>query len=405
MFLRFSALIVIVLTTQIVNSQTKNEIEFNKYASQQDSLMMDAYNKRDTSGYRKILESFIINFSKFDKSNQESFDSYLLNAYYNFACTYSITGNNQKALDYLEKSKYTDYGHLLVDSDLDNLRKEKRFEKCLSYAHKYLFKNLDTLKKASKYNIDDKTVIPAFTYQSANDSNLMKLRKLYKLDSIAGNGNEISRFINLMRWVHNIIRHDGSKGIPSKRNALDMITICKNENKTLNCRGLAILLNDVYLSMGYQSRFVTCLPKDSTDNDCHVINMVYSRTFQKWIWIDPTFEAYVMDEKGDLLSLQEVRERLINGKPLILNPDANWNRSSSQSKEGYLYDYMAKNLYRLQCPISSEFNYEQGVAKYCELIPVDYLEYIKKDKSKDNRIIISSDYQTLNPNLFWTKPE
>jgi hypothetical protein len=212
-----------------------------------------------------------------------------------------------------------------------------------------------------------------------------------------------------MRWVHNLIPHDGNKGNPDERNALSMISICKKENRTLNCRGLAIVLNEVYLAMGYKSRFVTCLPKDSTDNDCHVIDMVYSRTLQKWIWMDPTFEAYVMNEKGELLSLQEVRERLINGKPLLLNPDANWNHRITQTKAGYLYDYMAKNLYRLQCPIFSEFNYEtkgNGIVKnYCELIPLDYLDYIKNDKKKENSPIIKSDVKLSNPAIFWERPE
>ena len=36
-----------------------------------------------------------------------------------------------------------------------------------------------------------------------------------------------------------------------------------------------------------------------------------------------------MNETGELLGLQEVRERLINDQPLILNPDANWNRQNT----------------------------------------------------------------------------
>ena len=33
-------------------------------------------------------------------------------------------------------------------------------------------------------------------------------------------------------------------------------------------------------------------------NDCHVINVVYSATLDKWVWVDPTFDAYVVDENG-----------------------------------------------------------------------------------------------------------
>ena len=65
----------------------------------------------------------------------------------------------------------------------------------------------------------------------------------------------------------------------------------------------------------------------------------------KWIWLDPTFAAYVTDENGLLLHPGEVRYRLINDLPLVLNEDANWNHRSIQTKASYLDNYMAKNLY------------------------------------------------------------
>ncbi len=389
--------------------QINSEIEFSNYANKQDSLMRIAYQNLDTATYGKILDKFVLSYNKLDKKTQIAFEPLLSGVYYNFSCTYSLVGNNQKALEYLEKSKFNDYGHLLVDTDLDNIRKEKRFVDCLNYAKKYFLINLEILKKASEYNVNEKKIFPEFTYQSYKDTNLVKLRKLYKLDSIAGNGNEISKFINLMRWVHNNITHDGTNGNIEKLNALDLISTCKKENKTLNCRGLAIILNEIYLSMDFKSRFVTCLPKDSTDNDCHVINMVFSNTLQKWIWMDPTNEAYVMNENGELLSIEEVRERLINEKPLILNPDANWNHNSSRNKEDYLISYMAKNLYRFQCPINSEFDcetYKKGkVVKYCELIPLDYLGYKNIKKNKGNGVLIFTDFYSMNPNDFWSKPK
>ncbi|PKP07836.1 MAG: hypothetical protein CVU08_15915, partial [Bacteroidetes bacterium HGW-Bacteroidetes-3] len=181
---------------------------------------------------------------------------------------------------------------------------------------------IDILKKADKYNLEDSREIPNFTYQTSNDSNLVLLRKTFNLDSIAGTGNEVSQILSLLHWMHNLIRHDGLNGNPETLNALSMINTCKKDNRSLNCRGLAMALNECYLSMGFKSRYVICLPKDSlgVDKDCHVINMVYSNSQKKWLWIDPTFDDYVMNEKGELLSLEEVRERIICEQPLILNP-------------------------------------------------------------------------------------
>jgi hypothetical protein len=162
--------------------------------------------------------------------------------------------------------------------------------------------------------------------------------------------------------------------------------------------------------MGYKSRFVTCLPKDSlgTDNDCHVINMVYSNVLQKWLWIDPTFDAYVMNEKGELLSIEEVRNRIILNEPLIINPDANWNHSVSQTKASYLDYYMAKNLYWLQCPLNSEYDLETikpgKEIIYLDLLPLDYFRQ-SPDKTVDTyngtKLIF---YKTTNSTIFWQKP-
>ena len=81
-----------------------------------------------------------------------------------------------------------------------------------------------------------------------------------------------------------------------------------------------------------------------------------------------------MNEKGELLGIQEVRERLINDQTLILNPEANWNRLTSQTKEEYLNRYMAKNLYRLECQLISGYNTETWrdgkEITYVELLPL-----------------------------------
>ena len=70
--------------------------------------------------------------------------------------------------------------------------------------------HLDVLKSAKDYNLHDKREVPAFTYQPASNANLQLLRSTWKLDSVAGHGNEASKIINLLHWVHNFIPHDGT---------------------------------------------------------------------------------------------------------------------------------------------------------------------------------------------------
>ncbi len=218
--------------------------------------------------------------------------------------------------------------------------------------------------------------------------------------------------MNVLHWVHELIPHDGNHENPAVRNALQLITVCRKDSRGLNCRGLAIVLNEAYLALGFASRLVTCLPKDSlrTDPDCHVINMVYVPSLKKWIWADPTNDAYVMNEKGELLGIQEVRERIIRNEPLILNPTANWNHRSSTTKEDYLYRYMAKNLYILQSPVSSTWNMEapaQGkTIQYIQLLPLDYFKQSPDVKENPNQKSGTryQFYNTNSPAAFWQLP-
>jgi hypothetical protein len=270
---------------------------------------------------------------------------------------------------------------------------------------------LDILKTAGQYNLADKREIPRFTYESKDKPELVALRTGFNLDSIAGKGNEVSQILNLMHWVHNLIPHDGNHDNPSVKNALSMIAQCKQEKRGLNCRGLATVLNECYLSLGIPSRFVTCMPKDSVFQDCHVINLVFSRELKKWLWIDPTNDAYVMNEKGELLDIREVRERLINGKPLILNPEANWNHMASQTKEEYLENYMAKNLFRLECPVESAYDYETWkngkTVSYIELLPLNTYRQLpqKSTETIQKTGTTFTYYKTNNPDLFWKIPD
>ena len=266
------------------------------------------------------------------------------------------------------------------------------------------------LKKAAKYNTSDLRTVPEFIYQDSSDSHLQALRKKYNLDSIAGDAGEFNQIINLMHWIHNLVRHDGQHGNPENKNADDLITVCSDGSRGLNCRGLAISLNECYLAMGFKSRYVTCMPKELEFDDCHVVNMVYSEWLGKWVYMDPSNNAYVMDEKGMLLGIEEVRQRLIDGRTLIVNPDANWNNEQFVWLEDYIHNYMAKNLYRLECPVSSEYDYETKLpgknTTYIQLLPLDGInqtpqksEYVNKDFNST-----MTNYVTNNPSTFWKAP-
>jgi hypothetical protein len=93
-------------------------------------------------------------------------------------------------------------------------------------------------------------------------------------------------------------------------------------------------------------------------------------------WMDPSFNAYWKDEKGNLLSIEEVRERLIDDRALILNEDANWNNQNIQTKESYLDNWMSKYLYWFNCATDNRFNpesrYRNTNQTYINLCPLGF---------------------------------
>ncbi len=324
-------------------------------------------------------------------------DDLVANVYYNLACCYALTTQKKLALETLEKSirlGYKDYGNMLNDKDFENIRKDKKFKSLLEEIKQY--DRLTILQNSSAYIKDDNDSLPQFVYQDSSDYRLVNVRKFFNLDSVAGDGDEISKILNILHFAHNAIRHDGGNFALCEFDAIDLYNYHKSTGEGVNCRHLAIALNEMYLSMGIPSRYVTCMPYNSGDQDCHVINSVWSSQYQKWIWIDPTFEAYVKDENGNYLSIQEVRERLIEGRPVFLNEDANWNNENKQTKEYYLDSYMAKNLYWFDCVTNYCFNpesrYRYVENKHVFLTPSTY------EKSSDWAVITHDD------NYFWQTP-
>ncbi|MFD2584956.1 transglutaminase domain-containing protein [Pedobacter vanadiisoli] len=316
---------------------------------------------------------------------------------------------DKESISFNVDPKIGEYDFIILVNGTDTARTQVKYDAKAPVRKPVAY--LDTLQKAGKYNLADRREIPVFTYQSMDNPNLVRIKKDLKLDSVAGNGNELSKVFNLLHWVHNLIRHDGNSDNPTLKNAIDLIKVCREQNRGVNCRMLATVLNECYLAMGITSRYITCMPKETNFDDCHVINMVYSKDLKKWIWIDPTFDSYVMDEKGNLLGIQEVRERLIKNMPLVLNADANWNRTALQSKEYYLQTYMAKNLYRLETPVISQFDTETWTSgkevSYVELLPLDGIVQgpQKRESTNQKTGVKFINYKTNNPELFWTTPK
>lgn len=358
--------------------------------------------------FRKTIEltnQWLADYTQATPTVQKSYLNWLRNSYYIKSTVFVALEQHDSALASLKGAiiaGFADYDLVKTDPNLDPLRTSKEFGVLMNMVRErndYLY----VLRNCGPYEPEN-TTLPEFSYENKHSPTLSKFRKMYRLDSIAGKGDEILRMHRLMRWVHSIVRHDSSAAMASRLSALELLQYTKRTGKGLDCRGLATILNDAYLSMGYPSRILTCMPKDTNDREHHVITMVYSRKLSKWLWMDPTNEAYIMDQTGNFLSVREVRDAVIKDDNVILNMDANVNNSVRREKSEYIDRYMAKNLYWFACPLASGYEEDKGTSKktaeYIMLLPSGY------DPFKTSMIALGDGvgYVTRNADYFWQTP-
>ena len=102
---------------------------------------------------------------------------------------------------------------------------------------------------------------------------------------------------------------------------------------------------ELLLSADIKARYITCMPEDKDDPDCHVVNEVWLPELNKWAMIDTDMGGhYVTDRNGTPLSLKEMRENYISGKKMLMHP-----AFGKAQKDNDYYAYMAKNTYWFAC--------------------------------------------------------
>ena len=388
---------------------------FETVFNRQDTKRKELWKSKDFRKAIVVMQDLHSRYQQLDSLEKVKYIGNIQGLFYNLSCAYSLIYQIDSSIMYLQNTVDlgpSNYNWLKKDPDLDNIRKDKRYQAIVdklkeTYDYEFILKRNGSYKKESGF-------LPSVNYQAKGASELTALRIKYHLDAIAGNGSEVSRFINLMSWVHQTVRHDGNSSNPSDRHADAMIELCKKENRGVNCRMLATILNEVYLSMGYQSHFVTCLPKDKNDNDCHVINSVFSHELNKWLWMDPSFDTWVKDDKGNFLGIEEVRKRLVDHLPVFASPKIDHNGTPyGGGGDEYLHSYMAKNLFQVQIPsiscsaFESRTSMESLVLQNPKPMEKFYIQLIPSEFKHENVAlgkIVNGVYYTNDSEQFWKKP-
>jgi tetratricopeptide (TPR) repeat protein len=104
--------------------------EFEKFAVLQDSLMVNAYKKRDVKTQEKLQKDFSDRYENLSGIDRARFQYFYYNSFYNLCCTYALLNNKEKAAEYMAKTikaGYLDYSFIKDDTDLNNVKNDKQF--------------------------------------------------------------------------------------------------------------------------------------------------------------------------------------------------------------------------------------------------------------------------------------
>lgn len=177
------------------------------------------------------------------------------------------------------------------------------------------------------------------------------LTEKYKIDEIAGEGTEFERAVRLMNEFAPRLTHKSDYDNHIEINALKLLEYSLDNSKNgINCRSKAQILNEMCLALGIYSRKVWICPYSIYDNDCHVVNEIYDTNLAKWVMLDITNNEYWVNEKGEPLSVLEIREYGVN--QIFCTPvgesDDNENLQKLKQKNIADFLYIMKNMVYFQ---------------------------------------------------------
>ena len=203
---------------------------------------------------------------------------------------------------------------------------------------------------------------PKFRYECSHPE-LVKLRDAYRLDRIAGTGDDWSKAVNLSKWITEHIGYKAditsskpevSKSLPMNADGLLKYSFDKGQDNGINCYMHAIVLTEACLSVGLKCRIVSLNPLNPYDYDNHLVNVVWCTDLSKWAMVDSSFNAYLRDENGVILNPWELRDLLCRHKTVVCNDELEFN-GVKHNTVGYL-SYLAKNLVYMHSPTLTGFN-------------------------------------------------
>ncbi len=133
-----------------------------------------------------------------------------------------------------------------------------------------------------------------FQWSDPDNGYLQGLSLEFGLDGIIRDqDSDLSKILAVTDWTHNLWSHSGSNQ-PEQNDPLSIYREAISQNRNFRCVEYAIVLTGSLNALDFPSRVLALKMKDVEtikSGAGHVVTETYSREFDKWIFIDPQWNA------------------------------------------------------------------------------------------------------------------
>lgn len=250
-----------------------------------------------------------------------------------------------------------------------------------------------------------------FKYKKIYKNQFDEVYSKYRFNEIEGQNNDFEKSVNIMNWIGRHSYYYGYSKL-SSRTPVEIIEkyFDKGFKGAINCYMKSIVLADILCSSGIYAIPVTItvnvVDKSVEDyvgnGQVHVVVHAYIKELSKWVMFDPSYNAYVVDKRNNVMNLIDLKDAYNNREEIIIG-QYNFNGNPDRYKDQYIENLTMQN-FRIELK-------QDNI--YYHLIPegldfTDYVMHIHRngdDKHKENIRNIVSKYQYISVDEFLSVPD
>jgi hypothetical protein len=259
--------------------------------------------------------------------------------------------------------------------------------------------------KEISYSMKAPDSLYRFLYSDTLDNEyLRELKNTYKLDILANSQErELDKILSILDWTSNQWEHNGSNN-PSKQDALTILKEAR-EGKQFRCVEYGIVATSALNSIGIPARTIGLKTRDVEKvmrGAGHVVTEVFSREYDKWIFIDPQFNILPILNGKPLNGVEfqkEIYNKNVNLK--LINKQGELNKTDFENYIKWVGKYLFyfDVLFDQSTLNSTNFKSINRMTKLT-LVPVGF----KEPRIFQRRSKIDYSYYTNSLNDFYKKP-